>query len=73
MRFGLFYEVSVSRPCTRASERTVYDNALEQVRLADPSASIAATFATSDTDLPRIRFAMDAEVAAVKATRRIRD
>jgi hypothetical protein len=35
MKFGLFYELSVPRPWTRESERTVYENALEQVRLAD--------------------------------------
>jgi alkanesulfonate monooxygenase SsuD/methylene tetrahydromethanopterin reductase-like flavin-dependent oxidoreductase (luciferase family) len=35
MKFGLFYEISVPRPWTRESERTVYQNALEQVRLAD--------------------------------------
>jgi alkanesulfonate monooxygenase SsuD/methylene tetrahydromethanopterin reductase-like flavin-dependent oxidoreductase (luciferase family) len=35
MKFGLFYEISVPRPWTRESERTVYNNALEQVRLAD--------------------------------------
>jgi alkanesulfonate monooxygenase SsuD/methylene tetrahydromethanopterin reductase-like flavin-dependent oxidoreductase (luciferase family) len=35
MKFGLFYELSVPRPWTRESERTVYDNALEQVKLAD--------------------------------------
>src|SRR5262249_60723253 len=34
MKFGLFYELSVPRPWTRESERTVYNNALEQVRLA---------------------------------------
>ena len=31
MKFGLFYELSVPRPWTRESERTVYNNALEQV------------------------------------------
>jgi hypothetical protein len=31
MKFGLFYELSVPRPWTRESERTVYTNALEQV------------------------------------------
>ena len=35
MNFGLFYELSVPRPWTRDSERIVYENALEQVRLAD--------------------------------------
>ena len=35
MKFGLFYELSVPRPWTRDSERIVYENALEQVRLAD--------------------------------------
>ena len=35
MKFGLFYELSVPRPWTRESERTVYMNALDQVRLAD--------------------------------------
>jgi hypothetical protein len=35
MKFGLFYENSVPRPWTRESERTVYNNALDQVRLAD--------------------------------------
>lgn len=35
MKFGIFYELSVPRPWTRESERTVYTNALEQVKLAD--------------------------------------
>jgi alkanesulfonate monooxygenase SsuD/methylene tetrahydromethanopterin reductase-like flavin-dependent oxidoreductase (luciferase family) len=35
MKFGIFYEPSVPRPWTRESERTVYNNALEQVQLAD--------------------------------------
>ena len=35
MKFGIFYELSVPRPWTRESERDVYMNALEQVRLAD--------------------------------------
>jgi len=35
MRFGIFYELSVPRPFTPGVERTVYENALEQVRLAD--------------------------------------
>src|SRR5690606_36416184 len=35
VKFGIFYELSVPRPWTRESERTVYMNALEQVRLAD--------------------------------------
>src|SRR5213082_964972 len=35
MKFGIFYELSVPRPWERESERQVYANALEQVRLAD--------------------------------------
>jgi len=35
MKFGLFYELSVPRPWTRESDRTVYANAIEQVQLAD--------------------------------------
>ncbi|MDE3094437.1 MAG: LLM class flavin-dependent oxidoreductase [Chloroflexota bacterium] len=35
MKFGIFYELSVPRPWGPESERTVYLNALEQVRLAD--------------------------------------
>ncbi len=35
MKFGIFYELSVPRPWTRESERTVYNNALEQVKLAE--------------------------------------
>ncbi len=35
MEFGLFMELSVPRPWTPDSERQVYENALEQVRLAD--------------------------------------
>lgn len=35
MRFGVFYELSVPRPWTAESERQVYLNALEQVRVAD--------------------------------------
>ena len=35
MKFGLFYEISVPRPWTRETERTVNNNFLEQVKLAD--------------------------------------
>ena len=35
MRFGIFYELSVPRPFAPGVERQVYENALEQVRLAD--------------------------------------
>jgi alkanesulfonate monooxygenase SsuD/methylene tetrahydromethanopterin reductase-like flavin-dependent oxidoreductase (luciferase family) len=35
LEFGLFLELSVPRPWTQDSERQVYENALEQVRLAD--------------------------------------
>jgi alkanesulfonate monooxygenase SsuD/methylene tetrahydromethanopterin reductase-like flavin-dependent oxidoreductase (luciferase family) len=35
MEFGLFMELSVPRPWTPDSERRVYENAIEQVRLAD--------------------------------------
>ena len=35
MEFGIFMELSVPRPWTAESERQVYANALEQVRLAD--------------------------------------
>ena len=35
MKFGLFYEISIPRPWTRETERTVYNNCLEQVKLAD--------------------------------------
>ena len=35
MEFGLFMELSVPRPWTPESESQVYENALEQVRLAD--------------------------------------
>ena len=35
MKFGIFYEISVPRPWTPETERTVYNNCLEQVRLAD--------------------------------------
>ena len=35
MKFGIFYELSVPRPWDAESEKKVYDNALEQVRLAD--------------------------------------
>src|SRR5882757_5739244 len=35
MKLGLFYEISIPRPWTRETERTVYNNCLEQVKLAD--------------------------------------
>jgi alkanesulfonate monooxygenase SsuD/methylene tetrahydromethanopterin reductase-like flavin-dependent oxidoreductase (luciferase family) len=35
MDFGIFFELSVPRPFTADSERRVYENALEQARLAD--------------------------------------
>jgi alkanesulfonate monooxygenase SsuD/methylene tetrahydromethanopterin reductase-like flavin-dependent oxidoreductase (luciferase family) len=35
VRFGIFFELSVPRPFTRAMEHQVYANALEQSRLAD--------------------------------------
>jgi alkanesulfonate monooxygenase SsuD/methylene tetrahydromethanopterin reductase-like flavin-dependent oxidoreductase (luciferase family) len=35
MRFGIFFELSVPRPFAPGVERAVYENALEQVRVAD--------------------------------------
>ena len=35
MTFGLFYEISIPRPWTPEREREVYNNCLEQVKLAD--------------------------------------
>lgn len=35
MKFGIFYEISVPRPWDQETEKRVYDNCLEQVRLAD--------------------------------------
>ena len=35
MEFGLFFELSVPRPFADGIERVVYQNSLEQVRLAD--------------------------------------
>src|SRR4029453_19021523 len=35
MEFGIFFELSVPRPFSDGAERTVYVNALEQVRLPD--------------------------------------
>src|SRR5207245_1343997 len=35
MRFGIFFEMSTPRPFSDGIEQQVYDNALEQVRLAD--------------------------------------
>ncbi|MEL6983624.1 MAG: LLM class flavin-dependent oxidoreductase, partial [Actinomycetota bacterium] len=35
MKFGIFFELSVPRPLTRGSEQQVYQEALEQCRLAD--------------------------------------
>ena len=35
MKFGIFYEISVPRPWDHDIEKTVYDNCLEQVSLAD--------------------------------------
>jgi hypothetical protein len=38
-----------------------------------PLNPIAATVTSCDTDLPRIRFVMDAEIPVVRGTRRIRE
>jgi alkanesulfonate monooxygenase SsuD/methylene tetrahydromethanopterin reductase-like flavin-dependent oxidoreductase (luciferase family) len=35
MKFGIFYEISVPRPWDGGAEKRVYDNCLEQVKLAD--------------------------------------
>lgn len=35
MKFGLFYEISVPRPWDRESERTAFENDIEQIKLAD--------------------------------------
>ena len=35
MEFGIFFELSVPRPFADGVERAVYENALEQARLAD--------------------------------------
>lgn len=38
MKFGIFYELSVPRPFSRANEWLTYHNALEQCRVADKAA-----------------------------------
>ena len=43
MKFGLFYEISIPRPWTPEKERTVYNNCLEQVKLADAMPVIVQT------------------------------
>jgi alkanesulfonate monooxygenase SsuD/methylene tetrahydromethanopterin reductase-like flavin-dependent oxidoreductase (luciferase family) len=35
VKFGIFYEISVPRPWTPGREKQVYDNCIEQVKLAD--------------------------------------
>jgi alkanesulfonate monooxygenase SsuD/methylene tetrahydromethanopterin reductase-like flavin-dependent oxidoreductase (luciferase family) len=35
MKFGIFYEISVPRPWTAQAEKKVFDNCIEQVKLAD--------------------------------------
>ena len=35
MKFGLFYELSTPRPFNTQNQRAVFENALEQIRLAD--------------------------------------
>jgi len=35
VKFGIFFELSVPRPWTPGAERAVYENAMEQARLAD--------------------------------------
>ncbi|MGH7859229.1 MAG: LLM class flavin-dependent oxidoreductase, partial [Candidatus Binatia bacterium] len=35
VQFGVFFELSVPRPFADGAERTVYENALEQARVAD--------------------------------------
>lgn len=35
MKFGLFYELSTPRPFTAETQRAVFENAIEQVKLAD--------------------------------------
>jgi alkanesulfonate monooxygenase SsuD/methylene tetrahydromethanopterin reductase-like flavin-dependent oxidoreductase (luciferase family) len=35
VKFGIFYEISVPRPWNAGVEKQVYDNCLEQIRLAD--------------------------------------
>ena len=57
MKFGLFYELSVPRPWTRESERTVYDNAIEQVKLADELGfdQVWAVEPTSSRSIPTAR------------------
>ncbi len=67
MKFGLFYELSVARPWTRESERTVYDNALEQVKLAD-ALGFDQVWAVEHHFLERVRL----EIPVVQGTRRIR-
>src|SRR5262245_64836728 len=47
MEFGIFFELSVPRPLAGGAERIVYENALEQVRLAD-ALGFATVWAVED-------------------------
>lgn len=54
MKFGLFYELSVPRPWTRESERTVYRNAAGLI--AGLAGEVAASIVEeAETALDRLR------------------
>jgi hypothetical protein len=63
-----FHKAERGRPEVRVLDTTAWNAG--PLRVQTP---IAATVATCDTDLPRIRFVMDPEVPVVRGTRKIRD
>ena len=64
MKFGLFYELSMPHSVTLARLR-------DGERTPPFLAQIAASFTSCDTDLPQIRFVMDAGLPVTQGTRRI--
>ncbi|HVR30927.1 MAG TPA: LLM class flavin-dependent oxidoreductase [Thermoanaerobaculia bacterium] len=74
MQFGIFFELSVPRPFSPEAERRVYEDAIEQIRLAD-SLGFATAWAVEHHFLEEYSHCSAPELfltAAARETRRIR-
>lgn len=63
----VFHKAERGRPALGRFDRPAWNAAC-----LSPLHPMSASFATCDTDLPRIRFVMDAELPVIQGTRRIR-
>src|SRR6185436_1072391 len=72
MQFGIFFELSVLRPFSPEAERRVFEDALEQIRVAD-SLGFATAWAVEHHFLEEYSHCSSPELFLTAAARETRD